>query len=142
MTTRPFRRRHVAAGAAACLLMAMPAMAQPPEPDTRAEAIAAQQAEKARHLVPEVGSKAERIVNRFEERFIGSRFRFHPFFESALAGGGFTLGAGYRQHVSSYDSVDLRGSITFNGYKRAEAEFLAPRVFDRRGVLSVLGGVA
>jgi hypothetical protein len=120
--------------------MAMPAIAQPPEPDTRAGAIAAQQAEKARHLEPEIGSRAERIVNRFEERFTGSRVRVHPFFVSALAGGGFTLGAGYRQHVSPYNSVDLRGSITFSGYKRVEAEFLAPRVFDQRGVLSVLGG--
>jgi hypothetical protein len=50
------------------------------------------------------------------------------------------LGAGYRQHASSYNSVDLRGSYTFKGYKRLEAEFLAPRLFDRRGILSVRGG--
>ena len=50
------------------------------------------------------------------------------------------MGAGYRRFVSPYNTVDLRGSITFSGYKRIEAEFLAPRLFDRRGVLSVLGG--
>ena len=32
------------------------------------------------------------------------------------------------------------GSITFSGYKRIEAEFLAPRMFDRHGLLSVIGG--
>ena len=31
-------------------------------------------------------------------------------------------------------------AITFSGYKRIEAEFLAPRLFNRRGVLSVIGG--
>ncbi len=33
-----------------------------------------------------------------------------------------------------------RGSITFSNYKRIEAEYRAPRLFDRRGVLSVIGG--
>ena len=32
------------------------------------------------------------------------------------------------------------GSITFSAYKRIEAEYRAPRLFNRRGVLSVLGG--
>ena len=34
----------------------------------------------------------------------------------------------------------MRGSYTITGYKRAEAEFVAPRLFNRRGQLSVLGG--
>ena len=34
----------------------------------------------------------------------------------------------------------MRGSYTFSGYKRVEAEFIAPRLFHRRGHLSVLGG--
>ena len=36
--------------------------------------------------------------------------------------------------------LDVRGSYTLLGYKRAEAEFVAPRLFNRRGALSVLGG--
>jgi hypothetical protein len=64
----------------------------------------------------------------------------HPFFDSAYAGGGFTLGAGYATHVSPYNLVDVRGSFTFKGYTRVEAAFLAPRVFDRRGTLTLLGG--
>ena len=36
--------------------------------------------------------------------------------------------------------VDVRGSYTIAGYKRAEVEFLAPRMFNRRGQLSLLGG--
>ena len=34
----------------------------------------------------------------------------------------------------------MRGSYTIAGYKRAEVEFVAPRMFNRRGTLSVLGG--
>ena len=36
--------------------------------------------------------------------------------------------------------LDVRGSYTILGYKRIEAEFTAPRLFHRRGSLSVLGG--
>src|SRR4029077_14524306 len=41
---------------------------------------------------------------------------------------------------SSYNFVDVRGSVTLSGYKRAEAELIAPELFGRRGRLSVLGG--
>ena len=33
----------------------------------------------------------------------GQRRHLHPFFESAYSGGSFALGAGYTQHVSSYN---------------------------------------
>ena len=42
--------------------------------------------------------------------------------------------------MSSYNTIDVRGSYTLTGYKRAEVEFLAPRIFNRRGSLSLLGG--
>jgi hypothetical protein len=66
--------------------------------------------------------------------------RWHPFLENADYGGGFTLGAGYAHHVSPYNLLDVRGSYTILGYKRVEAEFTAPRLFHRRGSLSVVGG--
>jgi outer membrane protein assembly factor BamA len=65
---------------------------------------------------------------------------WHPFFTSAYAGGGFTLGAGYATHVGSYNTIDFRGSWTPSGYLRAETEFIAPRLFDRRGRLSAVAG--
>ena len=34
----------------------------------------------------------------------------------------------------------MRGSYSITSYKRVEAEFVAPRLFNRRGQLSVLGG--
>src|SRR5262249_46319898 len=48
--------------------------------------------------------------------------------------------AGYMYHVSSFNSLDVRGSYSISSYKRAEAEFLALSLFHRRGELSVLGG--
>jgi hypothetical protein len=36
--------------------------------------------------------------------------------------------------------LDVRASYSILGYTRAEAEFIAPRMFQRRGELSVLGG--
>ena len=114
------------------------AMAQ--TPGTRAEAIAIEKAAKARQLRPAEPSKAEKYVDRLEDMLLGGGLRFRPWFESAYAGGGFTLGAAYRRFVSPYNTIDLRGSYTLSGYKRIEAEFLAPNLFDRRGVVSVIGG--
>jgi hypothetical protein len=125
--------------AIAVLAIATPVFAQSSVPTREGEIIAAQQA-KARELKPyEVGG-VEAWVTNFEKSVLTGRIKWHPYFESAYAGGGFTLGAGYLTHVSSYNTLDLRGSITLSSYKRLEAEFRAPRLFNRRGVLSVLGG--
>jgi hypothetical protein len=107
---------------------------------TRAAQIAAQQAAKAKTLRAPTPSRAEALVKKIEEQFISGSLNWHPFFENAYAGGGFTLGAGYMKFVSGYSTLDVRGSITFSNYKRIEAEYRAPRLFNRRGVLSVLGG--
>ena len=123
------------------LSVASHAHAQAPEDGgTRAGLIVAQQQEKAKNLKPYAPNKAEQWVKELEEQFLLGNMRWHPFFENAYAGGGFTLGAGYLQHVGNYNSLDVRGSYTFSGYKRIETEYRAPRLFGRRATLSVLGG--
>ena len=117
-----------------------PVAAQQPEPATREAAIAQEQAEKSKDLRPPTPSKGEKIVDRIDEIMIGGVPKWHPFFQNAYSGGGFTLGVGYAQFVSSYSFIDARTSYTVSGYKRAEVEYVAPRVFNRRGSLSVLGG--
>jgi len=117
-----------------------PAASQAPEPDSRAGLIAAEQAAKSQVLKPYAPNKAEAILDMVEEQFLTGNMHWHPFFDSAYQGGGFTLGAGYLQRVGAYNTFDVRGSITFSNYKRIEAEYRAPRLFNRRGVLSVLGG--
>jgi hypothetical protein len=124
------------------MMVAVPAHAQPDvaAEGTRAALIAAEQAAKAKELHPPTPSRGEAIVRKIEEQFISGNRNWHPFFENAYAGGGLTGGLGYTKFLGSYNTLDVRGSITISGYKRAEAEFRAPRLFNRTGVLSVVGG--
>lgn len=121
---------------------AMPATvaAQDASPQTRQAAIEREETAKQEQLHPYVPNKAESFLNRFEIALANGRRGWHPFFDSAYSGGGFTLGAGYSRFVSPFNAIDVRGSYTVAGYKRVEVEFQAPRMFHRRGQLSVLGG--
>jgi hypothetical protein len=113
------------------------ALAQEP---TRRGLIEQAQAEKVPTLHPYPVTAGERWANKIEDITVNGGLHWHPYFESAYRGGGFTLGAGYMHHVSSYNLIDVRGSYTIKGYKRAEVEFMAPRLFQRRGSLSIIGG--
>jgi hypothetical protein len=119
--------------------VAPPASTQPPASSRQAE-IEQRQAEKSQTLQPYEPNKAEKIFDRLDAVLERGSLRWHPFFDSAYSGGGFTLGLGRAFHVSPYNQIDFRGSYTITGYKRVEAEFIAPRIFNRRGNLSVLGG--
>jgi hypothetical protein len=132
--------RTTALSLCAVWLVAGSAAGQTAEPTTRTAAIEREQAEKATRLHPHVPDTAEHLLERAERILSGGGLRWHPFFNNAYPGGGFTIGAGYRQHVSPYNMIDVRGSYTFSGYKRMEAEFVAPRLFRRRGTLTMLGG--
>jgi outer membrane protein assembly factor BamA len=138
----PAWRVALALALAATFSATPPASAQAPaaSDDTRAGTIAAAQQEKAKDLKPYEPNKAEIWVKKLEEQFLTGSLHWHPFFTSAYSGGGFTLGAGYTTYVSSYNTIDFRGSWTPSGYLRAESEFLAPRLFDRRAKLSAIGG--
>jgi hypothetical protein len=114
--------------------------AQDAQPATREALIESAQAAKVPTLRPYEASAAERWTLKAQEAVLGGNLRWHPFFDSAYSGGGFTLGAGYRRHVSAYNTIDVRGSYTFKDYKRIEAEFIAPRLFHRRGELTAVGG--
>jgi len=113
--------------------------AQSLEPQTREAVVEEAQAAQVPNLHPYVPTKGERLMDKAEAILNGTP-TWHPFFESAYRGGGLALGAGYTQHVSSFNFIDVRGSYSVSNYKRAEAEFVAPRLFHRRGQLSVLGG--
>ena len=115
------------------------AVAQEAEPTTREQAIEQTQAEKDKNLHPFVATGAEKALDKAES-ILTDGMKLHPFFENAYSGGGFTLGAGYAFYLGSYSFLDVRGSYTISGYKRLEAEYVAPRLFNRRGHLSVIGG--
>jgi len=114
--------------------------AQAPEPQSREAAIAQAQAEKVKTLHPYVPTAFEKLMNKADQIFANTALHWHPYFDSAYNGGGFAFGSGYIQPLSPYNMLDVRASYTIAGYTRAEAEFTAPRLFHRRGSLSVLGG--
>jgi len=134
--------RVVRASVLAAILMCAvaPAAAQDPDSETRQALLEAAQAEKVKTLQPYVQTTTERLMLRIQDILDYRTVTWHPFFQSAAHGGGLTLGAGYVTHVTPFNFVDVRGSYSAYGYKRVEAEFVAPRLFDRRGQLSILGG--
>jgi len=99
----------LAAGAATSVV------AQEPDATTTQAAIEQAQAEKVKTLHPYVPGKAEALLIRAEDILVNGVPRWHPFFESAYYGGGFTLGVGYAHHVSPYNLLDVRGSYTVLG---------------------------
>jgi hypothetical protein len=115
------------------------ALAQAQEP-SRIGLIEQAQAAKGKDLHPYPVTTGERVMNKVEDIIVGGGLHWHPFLENAYRGGGFALGVGYMHHVSSYNLLDVRGSYSIRNYKRAEVEFMAPRMFQRRGTLSLLGG--
>lgn len=117
-----------------------PVLAQSPEPDTRQTVIETAAAEKAKVLTPYEVTTAEKWAMRIEKRFTNPVVRQHPFLEPAYSGGGFAVGAGYMFHPSPYSTLDVRASDTIRSYRLGEAEFIHPRLFDRRAELNVRGG--
>ena len=116
------------------------AQEQKEEPTTRADVIEQAQSDKASALTPAHADKIEAYVSRLSSAFLGGQVHWHAFFHNAYSGGGFTVGAGYSEYVSPNNILDVRGSITFSGYKRIEAEFIAPGLFGRRATFDAIGG--
>jgi hypothetical protein len=111
-----------------------------PEPQTRQTTIESAAAEKAKELYPYEVTTAEKVFTKIENRFNNKTVRWHPYLENAYRGGGFAAGAGYLFHPGDYSTLDGRGSYSLSSYKLAEAEFDSPRLFDRRGELTLVGG--
>jgi hypothetical protein len=116
------------------------AAAQNADSQTRAAAIEEAEAQKVTTLQPYVPSRGERTITRVQNTFVNPSQTWHPFFENAYHGGGFAAGLGYMWHVSPYNYLDVRGSYSIRSYKRAEVEFDAPRLFHRRGELTIGAG--
>jgi len=126
--------------AAALVGAAVSVAAQDLDSDTRQAVVEAAQAEKVKTLQPYTQTSLEHLMVRLQDILDYRTVKWHPFFQSAAHGSGFPIGIGYVEHVSPFNFVDLRGSYSTYGYKLAEAEFVAPRLFERRGQLSVAGG--
>jgi hypothetical protein len=112
------------------LLLSLPAAAAAQE--TREAAIAAEQAEKATRLAPRVPSGIERILTDVANSIGREPAGFYPWFSSVYSGGGFTLGAGYRQFIGDGTNWNIGGLYSRKGYKLIEASGSSPNHFSGR----------
>jgi hypothetical protein len=88
--------------------------------DTRAAIIAAEQAAKAKEAKPYQPSGGEELFLRVKRNFIDSPNGFYPYFASVYSGGGFTLGAGFRQYYGDRTQWNIRGLYSIKSYKFLE----------------------
>ena len=136
--TRPWAR--VGYAVSACSLMvsfsgAALAQSSAPEADTRAAQIVAAQQQKAHELKvysrtrPRCGSRSWRSSSS------PAALHWHPFFDNAYSGGGFTLGAGYAR-TSAATTPSTSAAAHSSGYKRIESRVpgAAPVRSPRRAV--------
>jgi hypothetical protein len=115
------RCARAAAGATGVLVLALTWTAnQASAQDSRLEVITAEQAKKAATLKPPEPDKAERIFLRVKENLIDQPSGFFPYFDSVYGGGGFTLGAGYRQFYGDNTFWDVKGLYSIKSYKLLE----------------------
>ena len=119
--------------AAALLLFPSPARAQ----DTRAELIAAKQAEKAKRLEAYQPSAFERIMTRLEENIASPPNGFYPEIGSIRQGGGFSAGVGYRHFFARQAVFNVRAAYSLKAYKHFEVATRTP--WNRTGRLFLEG---
>lgn len=127
---------RAAAGFLLIVAITAPAWAQ-----TRAEEIAQQQEEKARHLEPSKPNAAEVFLDQLEHGkwFIGIPRGWYPTFGSIYPGAGLTGGVGYRQYVG-YDSyIDSVALYSMGGDKKIQV--LANTPDHLEGRLDLMGTI-
>jgi outer membrane protein assembly factor BamA len=109
--------------------------------ETRSGLIEAQQAEKAAAATPPPPSKAEQVTEWIQDRLLTERPRsFFPIIDSVYGGGGFTLGAGYRQAFGDNAQWAVRGLYSIKQYKLIEFSALSTNRPTRRPVFGVTLG--
>jgi hypothetical protein len=94
--------------------------------DTRAETIAQQQADKEGRMAPPAPNKAERIFVGIKKRFIDEANGLYPVLGSVYAGGGLSVGAGYRHYYGDRSLWSASGMWSIRNYKLAGLSTRSP----------------
>lgn len=110
--------RALCAGTSLAAFLVFPAAAL--AQDSRTAEVAAEQARKAGELRPREPSAAERWAVGLYREFMLEPSGPYPYFASVYSGGGFTLGAGYRQFYGDSTHWDLKGLYSLKSYKLIE----------------------
>jgi hypothetical protein len=88
--------------------------------ESRRAIIAGEQADKSKTLQPYVATAVERWYTRIKHELVDEPSGVYPYFGSVYPGGGFTLGAGYRQFYGDRTHVDVKGMFSLKNYKLIE----------------------
>lgn len=96
---------------------------------TRAEAIAREQAEKARALGVEGPSNAEKVIRRvLLSPLLSGGDGVYPWFGSVYSGTGMALGVGYLKRLENAAYVNVQTGFSLNNSKMARATIAAPEL--------------
>lgn len=134
---RLFRARVAwALGIAGGMILPGSATAQ----ETRTEEIAARQKEKAATSAPYQPSRFEVVMTRLEENFASPPNGFYPEVGRIYAGGGFSLGAGYRRFYARNAVWNISGLYSIKNYKQVEVGTRTPWHGNGRWSLGVRAG--
>lgn len=108
--------------------------------ETRAGLIEAEQAKKAAEAKPYQPTKFEAVFGRLEESFVSPPNGFYPVIGRIPQGGGFSLGAGFRQFYARRAVFDVVGTYSIKNYKQIEVGTRTPWTGDGRWTFGVNGG--
>jgi hypothetical protein len=103
---------------------------------TRVEAIAEEQAGKARKLGTEGPSQAEQVIRRvLRSPLLSGGDGFYPWFGSVYNGTGMAIGAGFLKRLENAASFNLQTGISLNSSMVIRGSFVAPELW--RGMLQL-----
>ena len=88
--------------------------------EKRTDVLAEEQREKAGALTPWGPGRVESAVIKLKQDLIDSPSGLYPTFDSVYSGGGFTLGAGYRQYYTPTTFWNVKGMYSIKGYNLIE----------------------
>ncbi|MGH9254294.1 MAG: BamA/TamA family outer membrane protein [Vicinamibacterales bacterium] len=124
------------------LLLAVLATERPAMAQSRAEAIAREQNDRAATARPDQPTKGELFLGQVEEGkwFVGQPRGWYPAFGSIYPGSGLAPGGGYRHHIG-YDSyVDVSAMYSLTNYKKVQLAGSTPNHV--RGRLDLAGSIS
>ena len=113
-----------------------PALAQPADPTTRADALRQEREKKQQALTPNEPDGLQKALDLFEDRalYVLNREGFYPKLGSLTTGSGFTMGLGYRSRelFRRNGVAEVWGAGSFKGYWAFQARAAFPEDTERR----------
>jgi hypothetical protein len=96
---------------------------------TRVDAIAQEQAEKAKELGVEGPSRGEQIVRRvLLSPLLSGGDGLYPWFGTVFSGTGMALGVGYQKHFQNAAYLNVQTGISINSSTTVRATIMAPKL--------------